>query len=565
MLKNLYIKNVAVARSVSVDFDEGLTVLTGETGAGKSIIVDCINIISGAKFSKNFIRYGEDRAVLNALFEVPEGDDDIFDSSGIDRDDNRELMITRQISSSGSSNLKCNGQPITVTQLRRGCRKLFSITGQNDMNQLLDSGEYITMLDQYSADSGMLSEYEAEYRKYTELKKELEAFRKDVKEKTMMTEILEYQVNEIKKAKLQNDDEEEKLRTLKEKLKNNEKISKNSRLIYKALYSNENGYSAADLIEKSAAAVEKISDFIDGSDEIIRKLRDFRYEIIDIAERINDSLAIDTEGDPTEMLDKIESRLYLIEKLKGKYGSTVSEIKEYCRRSENTLRDLENSEQAEEEYRKRLSEQTAVLSAAADKIHAARASGAEKLSAAVEKQIRNLDMPKARFRIDVTVRKGSDGFLFGPDGYDDVSFMIAVNPGEQLMVLKDVASGGELSRVMLSLMAVMNSSMGTSTVIFDEIDSGVSGSTSEKIGLLLKQISGKCQVICITHSPQIASLADEHFLIEKNEIDGRAESSVRKLSFEERVDEISRIIGGINVTEKQTEAAREMLINGTGK
>ncbi len=559
MLKNLNISNAAVAKSVCIDFDRGFTVVTGETGSGKSVMIDCLELIAGSKSTRDIVRHGADRASVEALFELSPDKCSELSSLGVEPDENGELQVLRTVTSDGKSTSRAGGRSITQAQLREVGTVLLGINTQDEKNYLSRRSEYTAVLDSFAACDDELDSYRAAYAKLCEVNSELSSLKAELDERTMMTDILTYQIREIDAAHLTSDDEEERLERLRTRLRFAERTEKGRRIIYRALCQNEKGYSAAYLLERASAALSQIADVVEGAEDMMRRLDECRYEIEDIGETVNESLDTDIDGDPGERLTQIERRLNTIDRLKKKYGATISEIRAFREDAEQKLRRITDSEETLASLERRRAKLIAECTSAADILHEVRCKAAEALSAEIIGTLRYLDMPKVVFTVDVLAESDGETYRFTPSGADSVDFKISVNPGEPLVSIARVASGGEMSRVMLALRSSMNRRCGADTVIFDEIDAGVSGSTSEKIGHLLRRLSADVQVICVTHSPQIAALADHHYLICKSEVDGRAESSVVMLDEEERVSEISRIIGGINVTDKQRAAAREML------
>ena len=564
MLSSLYIENIAVARQLDIQFKNGFTVMTGKTGAGKSIIIDCLLLICGAKGSRDLIRTGEEKATVTAVFSVNDTTAAKLRAADIDVDENNEIEILRQITSDGKSYAKVNRRSVPVSVLKEITPFLVSIQTQNERNEYADRSGYADILDGYAGEEcrNSVSEYKSEYADLIQLKSEISDLKDAVSQKEMMLDILRYQKKEIEAAKLSDDDEEEKLELLRNKLRSVEKITKYSSVVSRALNKNEKGASAAYLIERAEAAISQLDDVIENSDEIISKLQNFRYEIIDIAERISDSLSIDGIEDPTKKLSQVENRLAVIEKLKKKYGSTIAEIKSKREDIIGKISSLEDSDHRLDQLEKKLKEQEKRCVSIGSKISEFRSCAGNKLAADISKYLESLDMPKVRFEISVRQEKEGDSFTLHPDGIDDVDFLISVNAGEDVQSLGKVSSGGELSRITLALKASLSELNPSETMIFDEIDAGVSGGTSERIGIMLEKLSEKAQVIAVTHSSQIASIASTHLLIEKREVKGdnvRTESSVREISGNERTQEIARIIGGIDITEKQTAAASEML------
>ena len=559
MLKNLSIINAAVAKNVSVDFENAFTVITGETGSGKSVMIDCLQIISGAKASRDIVRNGEPKAVISAIFDCDDEVNSRLEDVGLEADENGEIMIQRTITADGKTTVRLNGRTITIAQLKTIGSVFIGINTQDEKNFLSDRNEYYGVLDSFADNESVVSEYRDSYRKLTAAQNELSSLREDLKEKSMMIDILTYQIKEIDSARLTSDDEEDKLLRLKTKIKSIERTEKSRKIVNKALAQNDKGYSAAYLLERASLALSQVSDVVEGAADMIRRLDEYRYDIIDIAETVNVALDSGIDGDPSEKLDQIETRLHQIDRLKRKYGNTIAEIKEFRADAASKLKKFTESDDEISYLEKRIVKQMQLTKECANRLHESRVSAASKLSSEILTTLKYLDMPKVKFVIEVLPDIENGEYRFTSNGADVVDFMISVNPGEPPMTISKVASGGEMSRVMLALRSAINRKTGAGTVVFDEIDAGVSGSTSERIGLLMKQLSENLQVISITHSPQIASIADYHYLIQKYEIDGRAESSVKVLEHSERIDEIARIIGGINVTDKQKAAAREML------
>ncbi len=559
MLKNLSISNAAVAKNVNIDFEDGFTVITGETGSGKSVMIDCLQILSGVKSSKDIVRFGENKASVSAIFEPHESCVKQLTEVGAEPDEYGELSVVRSVGADGRTSAKINGKGVTVANLREIAPILLGINTQDEKVSLLDRSEYYSMLDTYAENNDVYAEYQTKFERYTDVKNELETLKSELAEKSMMTDILKYQIREIDSARLSADDEEDKLLRLRTKIKSLEKSEKSRKIIQKALAQNDKGYSVAYLLERASAALEQVSDMVEGGADMVRKLEEFKYEILDIAESVNSALDTGIEGDPMEKLTQIESRLNTIEKLKKKYGSTIKEIKAFREEAKEKLQKFTDSDETIASLEKTLKRVTSEAKEAADNLRASRATAAKTLSDEILATLKYLDMPKVRFYIEVLPNVTDGAYNFQHNGADTVDIKISVNPGEAPTSIAKVASGGEMSRVMLALRSALNKKNGAQTVIFDEIDAGVSGSTSERIGHMLKTLSKTTQVICVTHSPQIAALADYHYLISKHEVDGRAESRVKLLDRDERIEEIARIIGGIDVTDKQRAAALEMI------
>lgn len=553
MLKELSIENIAIVKKECIEFDNGFSVLTGETGAGKSIIIDSIGLIMGARFSKELIRSGEENARVSALFtELTDHEKYFLENAGFPAEDDGTFFIQRKISVSGASSAIVNGRTVTVSVLRTIGEFLINIHGQHASQALLEEENHILYLDAMANDSSLLSEYSKIYEEYSETKNKIEELKKKENEKERTIELLKYQLNDIDSVKPKKG-EEEALEINKKKIADAEKISKYSTLVYRALYRNEKGLSASELISKASDAISVLSDIIPDASSYVETLRDFAYRIEDIAETIHKECDVGYKN-PSEILDRIESRLNSISKLKRKYGSTVEDIIAYREKIATELKSLEHSEETITDLSNDLKEIKDRLSEKAAKITEVRNIAAKDLEERIVSELRFLEMEKVRFKISVTPLKE-----FSANGNDAVSFLVSANPGEPLLPLSKIASGGELSRTMLALKCALADNERTPTLIFDEIDTGISGKTSHKIGIKLSDCAKSCQVICVTHSPQIAAVAKSHFMVSKREIGGRTESDVKKLSYDERIHEIARIIGGATINAQTIAAAKDLV------
>ena len=560
MLEFLHIENIAVAKNIDINFNDGFNVLTGETGAGKSIIVDSINMLLGAKCSKDIIRHGEDRAVVSALFSsVNDCVYELCDELGISYDKDDMLSISRIFTLEGKNIIKINSRPATLTQLKALGAKLINIHGQNENQSFLNKSSHISMLDEYLNCGEQLTKYNELYQKLCLIKNEISSLFEESKQKEMMIDILKYQIKEIDAARLKSNDEEDKLIDLKKKLKGAEHLVKQTSIIYRALYKSESGISASVLIDKAIDALYRISDIEPKVEQMAERLKGFRCEIEDIAEQARDFGDFDGISDPQKQLQMVEDRLALINKLEKKYGSTIEEVLKFKNDAEEKLSRYENGEERLEELKKEYRTLYLKCCESARILHQIRLKGASELGNIVKNSLLFLDMPKVQFEISVKESIKDDKYILTLTGYDDVEFLISTNPGEKLNSMNTIASGGELARIMLALKSALSNKNGAQTVIFDEIDTGVSGSTSQKIGVKICKIASNAQVICVTHSAQIAAFANNHFLIKKKEINGRAETSISILNEQERIDELARIIGGINLTDNQYAAAKELI------
>lgn len=554
MIESLHIENMAVVKRLDIDFSSGLTVLSGETGAGKSIIIDSLCLLLGGRADRELIRNGEQRAEVSAVFSrIPEKAKELLRSFGFDDEDDA-LMLSRTVSTQGST-ARLNGRAVTLSMLRQISETLFNIHGQNDNQQLLDSKNHISILDAYASADEEVKSYAEVYRAIVKTRNEIASITKDRQEQARLSEVLRFQIADIDTGKLKSG-EEEKLEELVKKLRGMEQINKCRALVEKALEGGERGKGAIYLTERSAEAMDAISDALPAAATLSERLYNIKYELEDISASLSELVDFDGE-DAAEKLDRAEARLDIIAKLKRKYGSTVEEILEFRKSAAERLENIENADGRAEELRDELESLEAKAGELAAALTEKRRRAAHGLTRAVTDTLVFLDMPKVKF--EVGIAKSAD---FTPMGRDTVEFLISTNPGEPLMPMIKIASGGELARIMLSLKNVLNECDGIDTVIFDEIDTGISGKTSRKVGIKLKEIGRGAQVLCVTHSAQIASLANNHFYISKREVDGRAETALRLLDSSEREDEIARILGGIEITDAQRAAAREMIAEG---
>ena len=550
MLRSLQIKNIAVIKSADIVMGNAFTVLTGETGAGKSIIIDSISLLMGSRAPRELIRSGESRANVSALFENVSGNTTaLLEEYGIDCEDGG-VLLSRTVSADGRSAARVNGQSVTQTMLREIGKTLITIHGQHDNQRLMQKSYHIRLLDAYAGLGGELERYREVYQSLRAARAELEALRRDDAEKMRLRDILEYQIKEIDAARLK-EGEEEQLSAERLRLQSIEKIKKQTDFAYRALYGSEKG-SAVLLLDKAGEALSRIAQVIPEAAELAERLDGFRYEIEDIALTVR-GYADDSDGDPTARLDKIESRLDTITKLERKYGADIAAVLAFRDDAAARLDGIDNLDARVEELNESIKKLEGEARKMAAELSAVRIDCAKQSAARVCETLTYLDMPGVKFEIAVRPCE-----LCG-DGTDEVEFMIAANPGEPAVPLAKTASGGELSRVMLALKCVLSENDGIDTMIFDEVDAGISGKTSRKVGVKLSELARGAQVLCVTHSAQIASLADDHLLISKSEVDGRAETDVRTIEGEDRVNEIARILGGINITETQRDAARELM------
>ena len=553
MLTSLHIENMAVMARADADFSTGLSAVTGETGSGKSVLVDCLLFLLGGKPARDLLRSGEEKGTVSAVFSAP-GDECSAYLADMGFEAGEELLLQRTLSADGKTQARLDGRVITGAMLRDVARYLVSVHGQNDNQMLLQKPAQAKILDGVADLGGDRSVYEAAYRRYTAAVAALSSLQKDSAEKERLRDILQYQIAEIDAAHLTAGEAEE-LTARRAKLQHAEKIAQNSEFAYRVLYGNEKG-NVVSLLERASQALSQLSDVVPEAGACAEKLTAMRYEAEDVAMTAHDFAGAE-EGDPTAALDRVEARLDLIAKLRRKYGANIGEILSFRASAAAKLAGLDNAEEERVRLQEEIDASFAVMQKAGDRLHKARLTAAKTLSDGVLRELAFLDMPSVSFA--VTVEKTEN---YGPAGYDEITFCIATNPGEPMLPLSRVASGGELARVMLALKSVLNDRDGVGTAVFDEVDTGISGKTARKIGIKLAEIGKKTQVLCVTHSAQIASLATAHYKIVKTEQEGRARSVVVPLDEAGRRAEVARILGGLAVTPAQVAAAADMIEEG---
>ena len=557
MLLSLHIENVAVIHRLDVDFSAGFSALTGETGAGKSVIIDSIRLLLGAKAERELIRTGETSAMVSGMFGSFRTEAlASLEAAGVSPDEEGMLLVQRSITADGHSSVRVNGRAVSLSMLRMIMPALVSIHGQNDTRSLMESEVHLSILDAYGGYSDLFAEYKTAYAAYDGTRKERKNVAAKAAERERRMEMLGYQIRDIDALAL-TEGEEERLVDEKVRLKSSERILKHTSFVYKALRGSDKG-SVSLLLDRSIASLTQISDVIPKCAEYAETLRDCMYSIQDIAEEV----AVyngDAEGDPAAALNEIESRLADISGLKRKYGLTITEILAYRDKAREEYEALENADELLSglEKRERAAYKTAL--ALADRLHEARIKAAERLERSVKETLEFLDMPKTVFFASVKEEFSAGEKVLHPTGSDAVEFFVSANRGADPKPIAKIASGGELARIMLALKCALSDKEGVATLIFDEIDAGVSGKTARKIGLKMHSLSETAQIFVVTHSAQIASLAHTHFLIEKKDVKGITETGIRPLDREGRIGEISRILGGIEVTDAQRNAAIDMI------
>lgn len=552
MLFHLHIENIAVISRADVSFGQGFCVMTGQTGAGKSVIVDSIGLVCGAKGERELVRSGQSTACVTAHFtELTDRVASQLEAQGVTCEDG-EVVLQRTLSADGKSTARINGRAATLGMLRQVSSCLVSVHGQDDNRLLSDIAYHMDMLDAYADIAAQKAAYGEHYSAWRALCDKRDALIRDAGERLRTVEMLTYQINDIASLKLR-PGEEEALIERRNKLQNTEKVQKQVRFSTKLLTEAGSNGSASYLLERSAASMNALSAYVPDAASVGEELIELSYRVRDLSDRIA-AYAEDLDDDPTAMLDKIEDRLEAISKLKRKYGGSVEAVLAFLENARTRLDEIEQSDTLCEQYDAQIAQEHAKAMEIAEQMSDLRAKAAERAAEQICEQLSYLDMPSVRFRIALArERELTQG------GIDRVEFMIATNPGEPLSSMVRIASGGELSRIMLAIKCVMNQKDGVPTTIFDEVDTGISGKTSRKIGIRLSDMAKRQQIICITHSAQVASLGDQHLHIYKEEKDGRAFTSVAVLQGDARVAEIARILGGIKVTEAQMQAARDML------
>lgn len=547
MLKTLDIENIAVIEKASVNFSGGLNVLTGETGAGKSIVVDSINAIMGERTSRELVRYGADNAYVSAYF------DDICDSAlnklkefDIELEEDNSLLISRKISANGKSLCKVNGKTVTVSMLKEICSYLVNVHGQHDSQALLNPDLQYNYIDMLLEDKSVLSDYKETFKKLISVRRKLKSFAKDEDNKESLLELLNFQIEELEKADIKVGEREE-LTQKRALIQKSEDIIKSLNLAISVI----NGDDENIGIEQACADVSRTLFKFDETKDVYDVFNDINDKL-ELAKDKAEALLLSIDFSPEE-IEMIDEKLDLYYKFSNKYGQTEQEMLDYLEKAKERRNSIlfadEELNRLNEEYENLLN----ITVKLADKLSAERKKTAKIFEEKVKKELAFLDMPKMQFYVDFN--KGN----LSSTGYDKIEFLISANPGEPPKSLSKVASGGELSRIMLAIKNIISYNDTIGTLIFDEIDTGVSGRASQKIGLKLKSVSKNTQVICVTHSAQIASNADEHFLIQKKFNDNKTFTCVTPLDFEGRKQELARIMGGLEITDTLLQSAEELL------
>ena len=553
MLSLLHIENIAVIQTADIQFDRGFNALTGETGAGKSIVVDAIGAIIGERTSRDLIRTGAKSSLVNAVFTgLPELD--WFRENGVGPDEEGNLLIQREIQPDGKNICRINGRLITVSQLRQLGRQLLNIHGQHDGQQLLDERCHLDYLDGFGATGADLDAYRVCYNRLAALRREISALQMDEAEKARRIDSLEFQIGELERAELRSGEEEE-LTERRDLLRNAGKLMESVEGAHLALSGDDEREGAAALLGEAEQSLHAAGRISTQAAELLDKLVGVRRAADDIAEQSRD-LRDAFDFEPGE-LDQIESRLDVLHRLKKKYGDSVDEMLDYLDRCKKELDEIQFSTDTIARLEKEQSKALADARKAAEALSQTRKKAAKALEQRIQSELAQLDMPKVRFQVEFGPKPGE--FAMDDTGMDEVQFLMSANVGEDLKPIQKIASGGELARIMLALKNVLAENDQVGTLVFDEVDTGVSGRAAQKVAEKLAGVAHTKQVLCVTHLPQLAAMADVHFSVEKGEKNGRTFTRVERLSRERRMEELARLTSGDHITDATRRAAGELL------
>ena len=552
MLTRLYIQNIAVIHKASIDFSGGFNVFTGETGAGKTILIGAIDAVLGERTSRDIIRTGEDKALVSALFEdispkaVAALEEQGYEAEG------GSVLIVREITVGGKNNCKINGMPATTALLREISSLLISVHGQRDGNQLLAADRHMGLIDSYGQLEGILEAYETDYEAMRGIQADLDELRMDDSQKMQRIDMLTYQVAEIEEAELEDPEEEDSLQARRKMLRNSERIREGLAQGYEALQGDGEGAGINDLFGGLVDGVAEAARFMEDMEPLAKRLEEMSYELAEAAADVRQALD-EFEFDQRE-LDAIEERLDVIYRLKRKYGGSITDILAFYENSREELERITTSEQRTQELTKALAVAEKQAKISAKELSARRRTAAQAFVTEVEAELVYLDMPSVRLSLRWQEKSLS------PTGMDDMEFMVITNVGEEPKPLSRIASGGEIARMMLAIKNVMADRDDIGTLIFDEVDTGVSGRAAGKIGAKLRAVSQKRQVICVTHLAQVAACGDRHLFIYKDVDDDRTYTHVEPLEGEAVYRELARITSGDMITEAALENARQMFL-----
>lgn len=549
MLELLHIENIAIIEAADIEFAPGFNALTGETGAGKSIVIDSLSAVLGQRTSRELIRTGAEKAFVSAAFSgmAPE----LTEELGIQPEADGTLLLQREIQTDGKNVCRVNGRPVTVGQLRALGARLLNIHGQHDGQQLLDEEQHIVYLDSFGRVESLAITYAEKYKNFTDIRRQIGALQMDEAEKARRVDTLQYQIEELKRAKLKPGEEEE-LTARRGMLRNAEKFLDAVAGADYALNGDDSGGGALSALRQAQDALSGVRHLDDAFGQLYERLGEAYSEVYDIAATVEDKRG-ELDVSPGE-LDRVESRMDLLYRLKKKYGATVEDMLDYQARCEAELAQIEDAGDTLARLEQALSKAEKEARQAAQALSDARKAAADRLTAQILTELQQLDMGKIRFAVDFAEKP------LDSDGMDTVRFLMSANVGEELRPIHKIASGGELARIMLAMKNVLSEQDHVGTMVFDEVDTGVSGRAALKVAEKMARISRRKQVLCVTHLPQLAAMADTHFSVEKGERGGRTYTEVRRLDREQRRRELARLTGGSHVSQTMLDGAEELLV-----
>ncbi|MDE1547850.1 DNA repair protein RecN [Jeotgalibaca caeni] len=555
MLQEISIKNFAIIDQLQISFEDGMTVLTGETGAGKSIIIDAVGLLAGGRGSSDLIRHGENKTTLQGLFTMPSSKRllDLLEEYGIEAEDG-QMILQRELSRNGKNVARVNGNIVTVSVLREIASHLIDIHGQNEHQELMDPLKHLTLLDRFADEqlTSLLDEYREHYQRYLQVRRERNELQSDEQQNIQRIDLLNFQINEIEQANLDDDNEEDELTEERNLLVNYQRILQGLTTAYQYLQGEEG--NALDQIGVAMESLDKIQGFNAHYAAFYTSVSEAYYQLQDSASSVRDE--IDDLSYDESRLNEIELRLEMIKQLKRKYGSSIVEIKAYYEKITHELDRISNKESYLENLTKAYQKERDTLIRIGKSLTAQRKETAQKLEQEIHQQLRELYMEKARFQVFF---HSENEVQIHPDGLDSLEFYISTNVGEPFKPLARVASGGELSRMMLALKTIFTQNQGITSIIFDEVDTGVSGRVAQAIANKIHAVSSHSQVLCISHLPQVAAMADHHFYIEKEVVNDRTTTHVDKITDHKRINEIARMLAGTDITELSLAHAHELL------
>ena len=549
MLELLHIENIAIIEAADIEFAPGFNALTGETGAGKSIVIDSLSAVLGQRTSRELIRTGADKAFVSAAFSgtVPE----LTETLGIQAEADGTLLLQREIQTDGKNICRVNGRPVTVGQLRALGAQLLNIHGQHDGQQLLDEEQHIVYLDSFGRAGSLINTYAEKYKHFTDIRRQIGALQMNEAEKARRVDTLQYQIEELRRAKL-TPGEEEELTARRGMLRNAEKFLGAVAGADYALNGDDSGGGALSALRQAQDALGGVRHLDDAFGQLYERLGEAYSEVYDIAATVEDKRG-ELDVSPGE-LDRVESRMDLLYRLKKKYGATVEDMLDYQARCEAELAQIEDAGDTLARLEQALSRAEKEARQAAQALSDARKAAAEQLTSQILAELQQLDMGKIRFAVDFAEKP------LDSDGMDTVRFLMSANVGEELRPIHKIASGGELARIMLAMKNVLSEQDHVGTMVFDEVDTGVSGRAAQKVAEKMARISRRKQVLCVTHLPQLAAMADTHFSVEKGERGGRTYTEVRRLDRDQRRRELARLTGGSHVSQTMLDGAEELLV-----